>query len=203
MTAWMFVTRWGNALLLLPAASWIGLCLWAGGERAVARRWAFAFGGAVMLVFATKVAFLGWGIGSRALDFTGISGHSMLAASVLPMFAWWLAQDRDDDTRGRVIVASALFAIVVGLSRVLLSAHSPSEVVAGLALGLAVAWLSIPRRRVAGDHVRLRWLVLFVLMGIGSLSTIGDADDAHGLVVRIALALSGRAEPFQRGGTGH
>jgi membrane-associated phospholipid phosphatase len=197
MTAWMFVTRWGNALLLLPAASWISLRLWAGGERALARRWTMAFGGAVLLVFATKVAFLGWGIGSRALDFTGISGHSMLAASVLPMFAWWLVQDRDDATRRRVIAGSALFAIAVGLSRVLLSAHSASEVVAGLALGLAIAGVSIPRRRVAGDHVRLRWLVLF-LMGFGSLSSIGDADDAHGLVVRLALAWSGRDAPFTR-----
>ena len=198
MTAWTFVTRWGNALLLLPTASWIGLTLWVDGERPAAWRWAICLGGAVLVVLATKVAFLGWGIGSRALDFTGISGHGTLAASVLPMLAWWVTQDRDDATRRRAVVAALLFAAAVGLSRVIVLAHSPSEVAAGLALGFAVAALAIPRHRIVDARVPLRWLVVAGLVAVGSLSQAGDGDDAHGIVVRIALLLSGRQAPFDR-----
>jgi membrane-associated phospholipid phosphatase len=199
MTVWMFLTRWGNSLLLLPTASWIGVSLWAVGERPVAWRWVIYFGIALGLVLATKIAFLGWGIGSRALDFTGISGHSTLAAAVLPMLAWWLTQERPRATQLRAVVGASLFAIVVGVSRILLSAHSPSEVVAGLALGLAVSWLAIPHGTVSVRNLaHLRWFVLFVLIAVGSLSRVGESGEAHGIVVQIALALSGRSEPFQR-----
>src|ERR1700753_2650801 len=99
MLAWMFLTRWGNSLLLIPTASWIGLSLWIGGERPVAWRWLLSFGAAASLVLATKIAFLGWGVGIRSIDFTGISGHSLCASAVLPMFAWWLAPGRGSETR--------------------------------------------------------------------------------------------------------
>ena len=199
MTVWMFLTRWGNSLLLLPTASWIGLSLWAVGERPVAWRWVLYFGAALVIVLATKVAFLGWGIGSRALDFTGISGHSTLAAAVLPMLAWWLTQERSRTTQLRAVIAASLFAIVVGVSRVLLSAHSPSEVVAGLLLGLGVAWIAIPRTPVSVMNLRhLRWFVLVVLLVVGSMTRAGESGEAHGIVLQLALALSRRSEPFQR-----
>jgi membrane-associated phospholipid phosphatase len=199
MTAWSFITRWGNSLLLLPTAAWIGVSLWAFGERPIAWRWIVSLGTAVLLVLASKIAFLGWGVGSRALDFTGISGHSTLAAAVLPMFAWWLVQDRAATTRVRAVCAAAAFAVVVGLSRVLLSAHSVSEVVAGLVLGLVVAWIAVPRGPGGGHRGSLRWLVVGLLLVAGTLSSVGDSEDAHGIVVRIALALSGRSQPFDRG----
>jgi membrane-associated phospholipid phosphatase len=198
MAEWLYITRWGNSLLLLPTASWIGLSLWLSGARTIAWRWVLTFGIAVLLVLATKIVFLGWGLGSRTLDFTGISGHSTLAAAILPMFAWWMVQDRERGTRVQVVLVAALFAAVVGLSRVMVSAHSGSEVVAGLALGFLVAWIAVPATAGPGHRGQLRWIVLCALLVVGSLSEVGDSDEAHGLVVRIALALSGRDEPFKR-----
>jgi membrane-associated phospholipid phosphatase len=198
MTAWMFVTRWGNSLLLLPTASWIGVSLWAGGGRHIALRWAALFGAAVLLVLATKLAFLGWGIGSRALDFTGVSGHSTLSAAVLPMFAWWFMQNSDRTARMRAVLAMAAFAVIVGLSRVLLSAHSVSEVVAGLALGLLVVWAAVPRAPVLHNRFQFRWLLLGVVLAVGSISHVGDSDDAHSVVTSLALWLSGRDAPYTR-----
>ncbi len=198
MLTWLFITRWGNSLLLLPAASGIGLGLWFGGERPVAWRWAAYFGGAVLLVLATKVAFLGWGIGIRELDFTGISGHSMLAAAVLPTLAWWLTQERDDATRGRAVAVGASLAVVIGVSRVLLSAHSAFEVATGLLLGFAVAWATIPRGPVVDRRGQLRWLVLVALLATGTVSRVGDSDEAHGIVSQIAMRLSGHSDVYQR-----
>ncbi len=198
MPAWMFLTRWGNSLLLLPTASCIAAGLWLDGERPIAWRWSCWFGGAVLLVLATKVAFLGWGIGIRALDFTGISGHSTLAAAVLPMLAWWLTQERDAASRARAVAIGAVLAAAVGVSRLPLSAHSASEVVTGLALGFAVAARTIPREPAFDPHGPLRWLVLAALLAVGSVSDVGNSDEAHGIVALIALKLSGHDVVYQR-----
>ena len=198
MTGWLFLTRWGNAVLMFPAALGICIGLWAAGDRRTAVRWALAFGAAVVLVLATKVAFIGWGIGIRPLDFTGISGHSTLAAAVLPMFGWWLLRDRSPVVQTIAMAAGSLFALAVGVSRVSLSTHSISEVVAGLALGSLVAWSVAPRGRGARPRSLLPWALLGVLLLAGSVPGPGDSDEAHGIVVRIALALSGRGVPYTR-----
>jgi membrane-associated phospholipid phosphatase len=198
MLAWLFITRWGNSLLLLPAASWIGVSLWLGGERPIAFRWMASFGAAVTLVLASKVAFLGWGIGIPSLDFTGISGHTFCASAVFPMFAWWLAQDRDVVVRRGAVAFGVALALAIGVSRLMLAAHSVSEVIAGAALGFAVAYTAIPREPVVNRRYQLRWLALCALIAMGAASRIGDSEEAHGLVTTIALALSGHSVPFTR-----
>jgi membrane-associated phospholipid phosphatase len=198
MLAWMLLTRWGNSLLLIPTASWIGLSLWIGGERPIAWRWVLSFGVATVLVFATKIAFLGWGLGIQSLDFTGISGHSLCASAVLPMFAWWLTQDRSVAVRHSAVAAGLLLAVAVGISRVVLSAHSTSEAIAGLALGFVVAWTAIPRGPVVNPRYQLRWLVVCALLALGTVTPVGDSEQAHDFVTAIALALSGHNAPFTR-----
>ncbi|MEO8938144.1 MAG: phosphatase PAP2 family protein [Burkholderiaceae bacterium] len=198
MTGWLFLTRWGNAILLLPLAACLCVGLWVAGDRRVAWRWAVCFGSAVLLVFATKLAFLGWGLGIRSLDFTGISGHSTLAASVLPVFAWWLTQGRRLDVQRRAVVAAVVLALLVGVSRLLLQTHSISEVIAGLALGNLVAWAVIPRGVVTRHRYVFRGLVLAALLVAGLVPGVGQSGDAHGLVQTLALRLSGRSEPYTR-----
>lgn len=197
-TGWLFLTRWGNSMLLLPTAACIAASLWTGRDRSMAWRWTWCFGGAVLLVLATKVAFFERGLGSRALDFTGISGHSTLAAAVLPVLAWWLAQRQAPNVQRGAIVFAWGLAVAVGISRVTLATHSISEVVIGLALGTLVAWAVIPRRLVAGRGTVVRWVLLGALLSAGSLSHVGKSEEAHGLIVSVALQLSGRSEPFTR-----
>ncbi len=199
VAAWTHLTNWGNSVLLMPTALVIAIGLWIGGRRRLALRWAVGFAAAVLLTLATKIAFLGWGLGVRSLDFTGISGHSVLAASVLTMLAWWVAQDSPNPAMRTVIVAiGVVVAALIGWSRLVLHTHSPSEVVSGLALGFATAWLAtapVPRR----DHDRwVRWAILVALL-LGFVLPLGHAvDEPHQLVTRIALALSGRTQVFTR-----
>ena len=40
---------------------------------------------AAILVTATKIAFMGFGWGIARIDFTGLSGHAMLAAAIYPV----------------------------------------------------------------------------------------------------------------------
>ena len=47
--------------------------------------WLLLLGAAIGVVTVTKLAFLGWGVGIRELDFTGVSGHAMLSTAVYPV----------------------------------------------------------------------------------------------------------------------
>ena len=122
-----------------------------------------------------------------------------LAAAVLPMLGWWLTQDQSHDLQWRAVVAGAGLALAVGLSRLLLSTHSLSEVVIGLALGALVAFAVIPRRCIAQKRSIVRWALPTALLAAGLATGVGGSGEAHGIVVQLALHLSGRTEAFTRG----
>ena len=78
-SAWWDVTWFGDSGLLLPAAALIAL--WLASSRRTwpaAALWIVIFGAASTVVLVSKLAFLGWGVGSARFNFTGISGHTML-----------------------------------------------------------------------------------------------------------------------------
>ncbi|MDR3067006.1 MAG: phosphatase PAP2 family protein [Comamonas sp.] len=74
------------------------------------------------------------------------SGHSAGTAAIFGMLAWLLARRLPPRWRGGVLAVAALLALGTGLSRVLLSVHHASDVLAGLCLGLGwtalVLWLT-------------------------------------------------------------
>ena len=195
---WPFLSRWGNALLLLPAAAAIAAGLWASGARRRVVRWGIAFALVAAITLLSKLLFLGWGIGIAALDFTGVSGHSMLAAAIYPMLGWWLAQDADRSRRRLAIAAGVAFALTIGISRLAIEVHSLSEVLSGVVLG-SLAWaFALRSPDEPGTASPLRWIVPIVLAVVGAATPVGDANDTHGLIVRIALDVSGRTVPFTR-----
>ncbi len=78
-------------MLLLPCALILFLLLLtSSATRAAGWQWALIFGFTGGLVCLSKLAFMGWGIGSERYDFTGFSGHSALAASIWPPLLWAL-----------------------------------------------------------------------------------------------------------------
>jgi membrane-associated phospholipid phosphatase len=93
----------------------------------------------------SKVAFLGFGLGIAALDFTGFSGHSMYAASVeIPLLATCALALCG---RGRWVGAmlGTALAALIAVSRVEVGAHSVSEAIAGFVLGGSLAaWVVAP-----------------------------------------------------------
>ena len=91
------------------------------------------------LVAATKIAFLGWGIGSARLDFTGVSGHTTLATAVTLTAIHLLSRGLPRSYRLALLAVGLADALAVGLSRLAVQAHSFSEVCAGLVIGGLVA----------------------------------------------------------------
>jgi membrane-associated phospholipid phosphatase len=153
------------------------------------------------IVLLSKLAFLGWGIGIASLDFTGVSGHSLLASAILPVLFAWLPLPRH--WSAFAIVLGLALVLLVGWSRMTLGAHSWSEILAGWLLGASVssAALMAMRRTQTVDAVVpvLHWPIVSVLVLILAVNQpMAKALPLHPWVERLALAVSGHDHLFRR-----
>jgi membrane-associated phospholipid phosphatase len=143
------ITQMGHAWFLAPATL---AMLWLFSE-ARARWWIWL---ALMLVAPIAEASLKALIGRpRPFDpsFGFPSGHATAAAAYFGAVIY-LAGSLKPRARTLVRVLAAIAIVLVGLSRVMLRAHWPSDVIGGIALGLALAsaaaLLARPARPVQG-----------------------------------------------------
>ena len=198
-SAWWGLTWFGDSGLLLPAA--LLIALWLASSRrtwSAAVLWILLFGAASSLVLVSKLAFLGWGVGSARLNFTGISGHTMLSASVWPVALWLLASRGTHELRVGLAVFGWLLAACIGVSRLAIYAHSASEVVAGYLLGLAASasFLAL-QRHAAHPRLRTSLVALSLLLPLLQMQP-GHAAPTHGLIERMAMRLAGIDRPYTR-----
>lgn len=195
---WEFVTRFGEAQLLTPTALALGVWLaWTGAGRS-ASLWLALFGFAFALTTATKIAFIGWGVGIPRLNFTGISGHAMHAAAVLPVLLHSLAASRGSASRGAAVAAGYAVAALVALSRFVIGAHSPSESVIGFALGGAASALTLSLAHLPARALpHTLGVALLAAQLINPLAA--PSVRTHDIVTRVALAVSGHERPYTRG----
>jgi hypothetical protein len=194
---WIQITAFGGAGLTLPLAVTIALWLALGYSLARAAAWLVVLGTGIALVVLTKVAFLGWGIGIRAWDFTGVSGHAMFSSSVYPVAMFLLLARARTPWRLLGITLGLAGGVAVGLSRVALDAHSPSESIIGCLCGgaaaltfIACTWHAQPRR----------WSVTAVAISLAlvTLALHGVTVPSQRWVTKVALHLSGHHHPYVR-----
>lgn len=192
LPSWPWVTRLGEAQVLLPlavaAAGWLG---WQGQAR-LAWRWMGALAAAILLTTVSKLAFIGWGVGSAQWDFTGVSGHAMFASATLPLLAWTALRGHRLAGAAGVVIAG-----LVACSRVEVGAHSVSEAVIGFALGSAATLVAVSGPAL----VRLRvpvWVPVGVLAGLLLAPLAAHPLPTHDWVTRLSLQLSGRTHPYTR-----
>ena len=195
MLSWVGLTDFGDAAAMLPAAALIAL--WLAADRAwhQAALWCLGFAASALLVALSKIAFLGWGIGIEAIDFTGISGHTMLAVAVLSVGAYVSLHDRGRAIQLAGAALGAVGGIWIGLSRLVLHLHSMSEVLVGGVVGATLAASFIWGGRYA-NSARLRPAVLGALLLLMLATIHGERAPTESLLTRVALALSGRPEPY-------
>jgi membrane-associated phospholipid phosphatase len=195
---WQLLTRLGEAQILLPVTLLaVVLLLRKPDGRPLALWWIALLSLAVLLTTVTKVAFIGWGIGWPALNFTGVSGHAMFAAATYPLLFATLASQGSVAVQRGALAAGCVLALAIGVSRVIVNAHSESEVLAGLLVGgatSAAAWskVHIPR-------VRMQPLIPAAVALWLSLTPVhSPASTTHNMVTRLSLKLSGHSTPYTR-----
>jgi membrane-associated phospholipid phosphatase len=198
---WMIVTQFGAASAILPTVPAVMLGLWREGRRSVIIAWSLTLFVGIAIVLVSKIAFLGWGLGIARLDFTGVSGHTMLATAILPVICAWLPLPRHSSALA--IVIGLLLVLLVGCSRITLGMHSWSEVIAGWMLGATVSATSLLAMRrtksVSPVPPGRHWPIVIALLFVFSLNQpMATALPMHPWIERLALAISGHDHIFRR-----
>lgn len=196
-SSWRVLTHLGSSSLLLPLFLLVVWGVWRSGHTVAARTWLSGVLAAAVLTLFSKCLFMGWGIGSATLDFTGISGHAVLAASVYPVLLHWLLAPPPVGLRYLGVVVGLLLAAAIAVSRVVLGAHSASEVIIAWCIGLLVSTLAVramPQPGRPPGWVRLAPLLLLFSLHTGTATYL----PSHAWEVRLSLVLSGHDKPFTR-----
>lgn len=144
---------------------------------------------------------MGWGIGIRELDFTGFSGHSALSTAFWPILLWLLCARAVPAIRHISVLLGYALAGLVGYSRLVIHAHSTSEVIAGLLLGAAgsALFLLMQSRGESAHVAQLSWggLASVVIIPLMLLNT-GAKAPTQSLLGEIAVKLGPLEKPFTR-----
>lgn len=196
--SWHWLTRLGEAQILLPlvlvAAAW----LWLGAQQGrLALRWLACIGGAAALTSFTKFAFIGWEWGVADWDFTGISGHAMFSASCLPVLAWVALLGRGERAQRIGVIGALALAALIAYSRLEVHAHSASESLTGFLLGGAASLLTLRGLPGARPAVPL-WLPAALTACLLVLPLSAPRSRTHDWVTQLSVQLSGRVQPYKR-----
>ncbi|WP_062115824.1 phosphatase PAP2 family protein [Collimonas pratensis] len=186
----MQISKIGSSNVMLPAAVAIAVWLMAGGARRLFLYWCLLFAGTLLLVAASKIAFVGWGIGIEEIDFTGFSGHAMRSAAIIPTLFYVIVRQQAFALRWPAVILGVGVAALISLSRVQLHFHSVSEALSGSLLGLAACLCFIWQAENASQPGLSRTLLAcsFVLLLTASFSKPVPTED---LIASTALWLSG------------
>ena len=195
MIFWAAFTKLADSNFTMPLAAL--LAVWLASARAWKPffQWSFLFGTGIVLVVATKIAYIGWGAGIAAIDFTGISGHAMRATAIAPALMAILLQKQTRQLQQLGLLAGLIFGIAIGISRLAIHVHSVSEVVSGCLLGaivsLGFAWL-IRNRPIIFD----RKLLVIGVIALLPVLTLKPAP-TESWMESVAYYLSGKERPAQ------
>lgn len=194
---WFLITSLGGAGVTLPLAIAIALWLALGYTWRIAAGWLVLLGVAIGVVTMTKVAFLGWGVGVRELNFTGLSGHAALSTAVYPVALFLMLLPAQPKIRALGVALGLATGIVVGLSRVVVEAHSPSEAITGCLVG-AVTALMFVRWAWDAEPGRLSATPVAVSLLTLTIALHGVHVPTQRWVTHIALKVSGHERPYIR-----
>lgn len=196
MASWMNVINLGDTGIMIPAVAAIATWLITGHAWRMALWWLIIFWAGFSLVVASKIAFLGWGLGIRLLDFKALSSHAMLSSSVAPVLFYLILQRAPIIVRVTGITLGVVFGVVMGFCLVGFHFHTVSETIGGFVLGCFVSlgfiWMSSSLTSPRPNF----WLVPFAIFTFVCVWYIRPSTVAYLIVKAAALYLSGHDEPY-------
>ncbi len=144
--AMLWFSQIGGGALLIPSAIWC-LILWAQKRRRDALFVLLAMGGALALNLSAKLIFARtrpdlWLSLAPRNDYSFPSGHAMLSSAfVLTVLVMLWKSQTDIHIKRALSALGVLFVLAVGLSRLYLGVHFPSDILAGWMASLA--WITL------------------------------------------------------------
>lgn len=195
MDLWAPLIHLGDAALTMPLAA--GMAAWLIASRAyrLALSWSVAFAGGALLVGASKIAYMAWGVGWLALDFKALSGHATGASAVMPMLYYLMLAPHGAAARLAGLACGSGLGLTVAAALVAHCHHSPAEAMAGWLTGTAVASIAV---RAGGTPPALRpfaGMLAFVLVIAGGVWLMQWAHLGYWMI-KAARLLSGHERVF-------
>ena len=198
MNWWNTVSFTADMSVLGPAGVAIAVWLLVSRQWRLVLGWSLWYGGGMLLVVLSKLAFIGWGLGSAEFDFTGFSGHAMRAGAVFPVLMYVVLQRAPRSWRLAGVLFGVAYAVLVAISRVVVHAHSVSEAVSGCVLGLAMALGFMWQARGAVNFAVSHALALASLALMVLITFKAEPMPTEDWLQKIALRLSGHERIFSR-----
>ena len=195
---WNAISFTADMAVLGPAGVAIAVWLLVSKQWRLVLSWSLWYGGGMLLVVLSKLAFIGWGLGSAEFDFTGFSGHAMRAGAVFPVLMYVVLQRAPRSWRLAGVLFGVAYAVLVAISRVVVHAHSVSEAVSGCVLGLAMALGFMWQARGAVNFAVSHALALASLAIMVLITFKAEPMPTEDWLQKIALRLSGHERIFSR-----
>ncbi len=143
-----YLTDFADQAVILPLVLAVAVALAVQGWRRGALVWLFVVAGVFFATLASKLVFMACSPLFGPIDVHSPSGHVAAATVVTGGLAAMFTR-----RRASILPAAVLAAVVIGVSRLVLGAHSLPEVVVGATIGLAGA---VALLRFSGPPPRLR-----------------------------------------------
>lgn len=151
-----------------------------------------------VVVAVSKLLFLGWDVYPSGLNFTGLSGDGAMAFLCWPVAGALLTARSAPHWRRLTIAAGVMLGLIIAVSRVLLRAHTVTEVLLGSVWGvlLAAAFLWSVRHRPlsvppGGAGMALAALVIVLIV-------YGHAHSYNRALEWMAVQMSGHPFVYRR-----
>lgn len=194
---WTGLSLVGSMAVMGPAGVLVAAWLALGRHVRLALYWCLLFGAGMAVVVASKMAFMGWGVGIASIGFAGFSGHAMRAAAVLPVLCYVLFKHARPSLLGSGVAGGAVLAVLIAASRLVLGYHPLSEAASGCLLGFGIAWIFIRQAQKKEEFT-----VNPMLAGLGFCGLLFtphvEPVPTEELITRAALYVSGHSHAYSR-----
>ena len=162
----------GHSAILLPASLVLILLLVQARRRQDALAFIVALAGCLIGTLVGKLAIHACQAQVLAIAVASPSGHASFSTAFYGCLALILAAGREDWQRAAIYVGTAALAISIGLSRVLVVAHTWPDVAIGLSIG-ALSVLVFQLLRGPPRPVAMSARALAVGLPVGALLIVG------------------------------
>lgn len=196
IASWMQVIDVGHTSVMVPLAG--AIAAWLALHRAwkPVLWWCALFGGGLVLVACSKIAFLGWGLEIAPLRFQALSGHAYRATAVIPVAVFLVLRQAPRGWRRAGVLMGFAASMGLGALLVVFGKHTTSEVVASFTLGAMVAAIFMTQAASSQPWTRHRWAAPLALVVLALVVALKPAK-LNPRLVDVALHLSGRDDLYR------